>query len=199
MAARGGAIYLSAERLASLSDTMFGVAMTLVVGTLLPSIQTAKGPVLGMLPEIGGELVTLVLSFTIAARYWISQHQRLAMSGVVTPLQTWLHLAFLFLIVLIPISTSLPNLSGAAAARDSVAIYGAHLLLIALVNLLLWIGVHRTTAAHGQIVRASLAVGMLLVALGVGAWRPSLAMYAWFATMASGRAGPAITRWVYGR
>jgi len=176
-------VFLSSDRLASLSDTMFGVAMTLVATTLLPSIEAQRGSVLAMLASMNGELVTVVLSFAISARYWVSQQQRLATTAAVTPLQTWLHLLFLFLIVLIPITTSLPGLAGSNARLSSVMIYGSHLFLIALVNLLLWIEAHRSVAAHLQIVRSSLALLLLGAALVAGAIQPSAAFYAWFAAL----------------
>lgn len=194
----GVSIFLSSDRLASLSDTMFGVAMTLVVTTLLPSIQAHHGSVLDMLPDMTGELVTVVLSFAISARYWVTQQQRLAMTHAVTPLQTWLHLVFLFLIVLIPLSTSLPGLAGSGARLGSVMIYGVHLFLIALVNLLLWIGVHRTVVAHVHVVRSSLALALFAAALAVGAMRPDLALYLWFAVLATPLLGRHLARRLYG-
>jgi uncharacterized membrane protein len=186
---------ITADRLASLSDTMFGVAMTLVVTTLLPSMQAHTGPLPDLLPAIRGELITVVLSFAISARYWITQQQRLAMTGVPTQLQTLLHLIFLFLIVLIPITTSLPGLTGGSARVISVTIYGVHLLLIALVNLALWITVHRAAAAHEQVMRSSLAAGLLAVALVVGVFRPADAMYVWFVVFAAPALGRVMTRW----
>jgi uncharacterized membrane protein len=179
------AVFLSSDRLASLSDTMFGVAMTLVATTLLPSIQAHTGSILALLPAIRGELFTVVLSFMISARYWVSQQQRLAMTDVVTPFQTALHLLFLFLIVLVPISTSLDGLTGSGARRDSVIIYGTHLTLLALVNVLLWIKIHRAASARLQMTQSSLALGLLMVALVVGAIRPRLAVYAWFTVLAT--------------
>jgi uncharacterized membrane protein len=180
----GAEVFLSSDRLASLSDTMFGVAMTLVATTLLPAIETHKGSVFDMWREIDGELIAVVLSFVISARYWVLQQQRLAMTRSLTPRQTWLHLAFLFLIVLVPISTSLPGLTGSDAVRGSVMIYGVHLTLIAFVNLLLWVGVHRSVGAHQQVVRSSLALAMLAAALALGAWRPDFALYGWIAVLA---------------
>jgi uncharacterized membrane protein len=194
----GSSIFLSSDRLASLSDTMFGVAMTLVVTTLLPSVQAHKGSVIDMLPGMSGELFTVVLSFAISARYWVSQQQRLAMTGSVTPLQTRLHLMFLFLIVLVPISTSLDGLTGSGANRGSVIIYGAHLSLIALVNLLLWIQVHRTAAAHLQIVRSSLALALFAAGLAVGLIRAGFAEYVWFAVFAIPLPARYVTRRLYG-
>jgi uncharacterized membrane protein len=176
----GDSIFLTSDRLASLSDTMFGVAMALVVTTLLPSVQAYKGAVIGVLPNLNGELIAIVLSFAISARYWVFQQQRLAMTSTVTPLQTLLHLTFLFLVVLIPISTSLSGLTGSGARLVPVMIYGSHLFLLALVNLLLWVEVHRDVGAHLQIVQSSIAVSLLVAALAVAAMRPSLALYVWF-------------------
>jgi uncharacterized membrane protein len=194
----GVPIFLSADRLASLSDTMFGVAMTLVVTTLLPSIQAHKGAVLDMLPDMNDELITVVLSFAISARYCVFQQQRLAATTSVTPFQTWLHLAFLFLIVLVPISTSLNGLTGSEAKFGPVMIYGTHLFLIALLNLVLWIEVHRTVDAHLQIVRSCLALAVFAVALAVGAMRPGLALYLWFAVLATRPLAPYLTRRFFG-
>jgi uncharacterized membrane protein len=177
--------YLSCERLGSLSDTMFGVAMTLVATTLLPTIQTHKGSTFDLLQNMSGELVTVVLSFGISARYWISQQQRLAIQRAVTQRQTWLNLVFLFLIVLIPISTSLPGLAGPEAIRSSVTVYGAHLALIATINLLLWRELRHNPRARDGAKRSGLALAFFLAALAVGSIYPSLAFFLWIGASAT--------------
>lgn len=190
---------LSSDRLASLSDTMCGVAMTLVATTLLPAVQGHNVSAVQMLREMSGALVSVVLSFVIAARYWLAQQQRLSVTASVTPRQTLLHLIFLFLIVLVPISTSLPGLAGSDAVLSSVMIYGVHLTSIALVNLLLWIEVHQMVAVHRPLVQSSLAFGLFVVALAVGALRPGLAMYVWFAVLATPRLGRYLADLLYAR
>lgn len=194
----GVSTFLSSDRLASLSDTMFGVAMTLVATTLLPSVEAHKGSPLDLLPSISGELASVVLSFAISARYWVSQQQRLAMTRAITARQTLLHLVFLFLIVLMPISLSFPGLVGAGASKAAVMIYGAHLTLIALVNLLLWIEVHRNVAAHQQIVRSSLALAVFLAALPIGAAQPRLAVYVWLVVFVMQPFSRLLTQRLYG-
>jgi uncharacterized membrane protein len=77
-------IFLSSDRLASLSDTMFGVAMTLLATTLIPSVQTLAGSALDMLRAISEPLTAVALSFAISGAYWISQQCRLAMTRSVT-------------------------------------------------------------------------------------------------------------------
>jgi len=140
------------------------VAMTLVVTTLLPSIQAHKGSVLDSCPICRGtrhhraHLCYLRQILGVAAATAGGDRH-----GHVTP-------------SLVPISTSLPGLAGSSAIQGSVMIYGAHLTLIALVNLLLWIEVHRSVVARLQIVRASPALILFVAALGVGAMRPALAL-----------------------
>ena len=53
---RVGSGFLSSDRLASLSDTIFGVAMTLLATTLLPYAATLKGSALDMLRDMEGAL-----------------------------------------------------------------------------------------------------------------------------------------------
>jgi uncharacterized membrane protein len=114
----------------------------------------------------------------------------------VTPLQALLNFIFLFLIVLLPISTGLWGRSSTTPAV--VMIYGTHLALIASLNLLLWINVHRGVAAHAQIVRSSLALALFVMALAIGATRPYIAPYLWFAAFAISLLSRNFTRRLYG-
>ncbi|MBV9749123.1 MAG: DUF1211 domain-containing protein [Acetobacteraceae bacterium] len=194
----GSSTFLSSDRLASLSDTMFGVAMTLIVTTLLPSIQASKGSALTLLRELHGELTAVVFSFAISGIYWISQQQRLAKTASVTPQQTVLHLVFLFLIVLVPISTSLSGTFGADTELTPVVIFGTHITLLAIVNLLLWVDVHRNVAVHPQIVRSSLVLSLFVTGMAVGAVWPDLAQYFWLLSFAVPLLRSSVTRYIYG-
>jgi uncharacterized membrane protein len=157
---------LSSDRMISLSDTIFGVAMTLQASTLLPSILTLTGSVLSIIHDMQGQFIAVALGFAISGSYWVVQQRRLAMTRTVTPLQTLLHFLFLFLFVLLPFSTGIWGQYG--ETRPVVVIYGSHLMLIALVNLLLWIDMHRSVASHAQIVRSSFALALFVLALVLG-------------------------------
>jgi uncharacterized membrane protein len=172
---------LTSDRLANLSDGMFSVAMTLLATTLILPVQSLTGSAFNMLHDIGGALSSVVLSFAISSTYWLSERRQLTMSSVVTPRQTVLHFVFLFLIVLLPISTAL---SGRGAAVPVVLIYGTHLVLLALVNLLLWGEVHRKPLAQIRIPGAFLTLASFLAALAIGVVRPDLAQYFWYAGFA---------------
>jgi hypothetical protein len=62
-------LFLSPDRLASLSDTMFGVAMTLFATTLVPYVETYKGSPLDMLSDKSGHLGAVVLRFARSIRH----------------------------------------------------------------------------------------------------------------------------------
>ncbi len=177
---------------------MFGVAMTLIVTTLLPSIQASKGSALTLLREMHGELTAVVFSFAISGIYWISQQQRLAKKASVTAQQTVLHLVFLFLIVLVPISTSLSGTFGADTTLTSVVIFGTHITLLAVVNLLLWVDVHRSVAVHLHVVRSSLVLSLFVIGTAVGIARPSVAQYFWLLSFAVPLLRTNLTRHIYG-
>jgi uncharacterized membrane protein len=104
-------------------------------------------------------------------------------------------LVFLFLIILLPISTSL---SGSRALTPSVVtIYGTHLVLIGFVNLLLWIEVHRRAAAHVWVVGSSLLLALFVAALAIGEVHPAIAKYMWFAGFAVPLLSRHLARLVY--
>jgi uncharacterized membrane protein len=192
----GKSAFLSSARMSSLSDTIFGVAMTLQASTMLPSILTLKGSAVDILHELRAQVIAVALGFAISGSYWVVQQRRLEMSQTITALQTLLHFLFLFLFVLLPVSTAIWGQYG--ETRPLVVIYGTHLMLIALVNLLLWMDVHRSTAAHAQIVRSVVALSLFVVALVLGAVKPVTAPYLWFAVFATSFIGPNLARRLYG-
>jgi hypothetical protein len=162
---------------------MFGVAMTLLATTLVPHVEQLTGSALEMMKSLREPLGAVVLSFAVAAIYWISQQRRLSMTELLTPWQMTLNLVFLFLIVMLPISTGLFAHSGSTAA--SVVIFGSHLTLISATNLALWIGVHRRVEAWPAVVPASLALAVLGGGLAMGLVHPGLAQYLWYAALAA--------------
>ena len=108
---------LTGERLASLSDTMFGDSMTLLATTLVPDIEVLKGSAADMIRTLSEPLMGVVLSHAVADIYWTSQQRRLTMTKVLHDWQTLLPLVLLFVIGLLPISTGLFVRNGAMRPR----------------------------------------------------------------------------------
>src|SRR5690242_15194261 len=125
------------RRLESLSNTVFGVAMTLLAYDLPKAGEFTSEPNWTDLYHLySGRLSGLILSFIIAGLFWISHHRRLARQSHGNRGVVILNLFFLLSIILLPETNGLYGsyrLSSAVAA-----LYGLHLTVIAALNAWLW-------------------------------------------------------------
>jgi uncharacterized membrane protein len=170
---------------------MFGVAMTLLAAALVPQAEQLNGSALQMVNAMAEPLSAVALSFGVAAIYWISQQRRLSLLEQLSARQIALHLGFLFLIMLLPISTGIFARRQSAAAP--VAIYGLHVTLIAVVNLALWLDVHRRVAVWLAVIPSAVAAVTLGAGCAIGLFYPAVAQYVWYAALAI----PFVTRSVH--
>lgn len=180
------------QRLASLSDCVFAVAMTLLAFSVrIPEQgldrEKLPGELVGMLRESYG----LVLSFAITAMFWLGQVRlfhslRQATVGLFYP--TVLQL---FWIVLLPISTSLWT---RIETRETVLVMGTNLALIALAGLVMWIYCHHKRLFESAAVGRSTVVGLVghvfpllvfAISLVVTLWTPVLGDKLWWGAFAT--------------
>jgi uncharacterized membrane protein len=125
------------RRLEALSNTVFGVAMTLL------AYDIPKGQVFTVAPNwtaiwhaYSSHLSTLLLSFGVAGIFWFSHQRRLAYAPEASRLAVIVNLLFLLSIILLPVTTRLYGTY--PDAGDIIALYGLHLMLISAINVLLW-------------------------------------------------------------
>jgi len=100
----------SIHRLAGISDGIFAVGMTLLVLTLaVPRVSEVKGEsdlgqaLLNLLPAI----VTYFMSFITLGIFWVGQQTQLTQVERSNRDYTWINLAFLLFVTLVPFSTAL--------------------------------------------------------------------------------------------
>jgi len=181
------------RRLESLSNTIFGVAMTLLAYDLpkagdfksLPGWTDPAGEPIKSLPDwtdlyhlYAGRLSGLVLSFIIAGLFWFSHHRRLmrhphGSRGVVI-----LNLLFLLSIILLPVVN---GLYGSYRMSSPVAVlYGLDLTAIAGFNAVLWWLATRGGKPHPDLWAAIFPVMVFLPCTGVALYAPQYVAYFWF-------------------
>ena len=121
----------SVERLAALSDGIFAVAMTLLVLDLhLPAhaaIRTEESlwhALAGMAPQ----LITYLMSFLTLAIFWNGQQVQLNRLARADRHFTWVHMAFLFAVSIMPFSTKL--LAEFIDYRTALVCYWGNVLLL---------------------------------------------------------------------
>jgi uncharacterized membrane protein len=144
-------------RLAALSDGIFAVAMTLLVlGIHVPAATVLHGEqplwaggswqseaqLLSTLAPLGPQLLTYFMSFLTLGIFWAGQQTQLNQFARSDHRLTWIHLAFLLAVVLMPFSTSF--LAGYITYRLPMAIYWFNLLML---GLLLFISLTYATRA----------------------------------------------------
>jgi TMEM175 potassium channel family protein len=133
----------SLERLAALSDGIFAVAMTLLVLGLsvrvssvlhparplwAPGALTPEHVVWDVLRLLAPHLLTYLISFLTLGIFWVGQQTQLNQFRLSNRDLTWIHLAFLFGVSLMPFSTML--LADYITYRLAVAVYWLNIVLL---------------------------------------------------------------------
>jgi uncharacterized membrane protein len=143
----------SLERMAALSDGIFAVAMTLLVLDLrtpladanarltTPSLWTSAGlgkelALLAALGQLVPHFLPYAMSFLTLGIFWVGQQTQLAYFVTSNRHLTWLHLAFLLAVSLMPFSTGL--LAEFITYRIALCMYWLHLLLLGCILFASW-------------------------------------------------------------
>jgi uncharacterized membrane protein len=167
------------RRLESLSNTIFGVAMTLLAYDLPKAGQFKNSPDWTDLYQLyGARLSGLILSFIIAGVFWFSHHSRPARQPYGSRSVVVLNLLFLLSIILLPVTN---GLYGSYGMSNAVAVlYGLHLTVIAMLNAGLWWLVNRDGRHRPEFMGSVFPILVLLPGTLVALFAPRYAQYLWF-------------------
>jgi uncharacterized membrane protein len=129
----------SVERLAAISDGIFAVAMTLLVldlrepaRELIHREQDLWHSLFGMFPQF----IAYLMSFLTLAIFWNGQQAQLNRFARTNRHLTWIHMAFLFAVSVMPFSTRL--LADFINYRTALLCYWGNILLLGVVLYLSW-------------------------------------------------------------
>jgi len=121
----------SVERLAALSDGIFGVAMTLLLLELrVPARELVhnEADLWRALAGLTPQLLVYLMSFITLGIFWVGQQTQLNHLDRSDRHLTWIHLAFLFAVTLLPFSTRL--LAEFITYRAALITYWVNLVLL---------------------------------------------------------------------
>src|ERR1700686_4850754 len=114
----------SLERLAALSDGVFAVAMTLLMLDLRAPAASAvhsEHDLMAALLALAPNIATYLMSFLTLGIFWVGQQAGFNFMAHSNRDFTWLHIAFLVAVTLLPFSTAL--LSAFPEYRTALLIY----------------------------------------------------------------------------
>lgn len=129
----------SVERLAALSDGIFGVAMTLLLLDLhVPAKELIhhEADLRGALLNLCPQLFVYLMSFITLGIFWVGQQTQLNNLTKSDRHLTWIHLAFLFPVTLLPFSTRL--LAEFITYRTALLAYWFNILLLGVLLYFCW-------------------------------------------------------------
>lgn len=176
--AEQGEAFFESRRIEQLSNTIFGVAMTLLAYGFPKEQFTSGAPDWRSIArEYVPHLVALLLGFIVAGLFWFSHQRRLAYTPDMTRASVLVNLLFLLSIVALPATTGLYGAYPDAA--DIILLYACHLALIALLNLVLWWMAVSPNRDWHHIGAPAVAAVIFVLATVVAAFVPHAARYAW--------------------
>jgi uncharacterized membrane protein len=121
----------SLERLAALSDGVFGVALTLLVLDLhVPAVEAvhSEHDLWRALVALSPRLLPYVMTFMTVGIFWLGQQTQLNVFARGDRNLTWIHIAFLLVVTLTPFSTAL--LAQFITYRIALVAYWLNILLL---------------------------------------------------------------------
>jgi uncharacterized membrane protein len=134
----------SVERLAALSDGLFAFAMTILVLDLkTPAAEAvhSETELRQALCAMGPTVLIYLMSFLTLGIFWVGQQTQLNAVEKSDRNLTWLHLAFLFLVTLLPFSTRV--LAEFVHYRTALIGYWLNILCLGAVLYATWGYAHR--------------------------------------------------------
>jgi uncharacterized membrane protein len=166
------------RRLEMLSNTIFGVAMTLLAYDLPKASSFKQAPTwMGLINVYAQPVIALMISFIVAGSFWFSHHRRLAEAPEGSRGVVFLNLIFLLSIILLPVTN---GLYGAYRLDGVLAVlYGFHLTLIAAVNALLWLLALRGRHDPQLLAIALVPVVVFVIGTATASVAPKAAQFIW--------------------
>ncbi|WP_035727238.1 TMEM175 family protein [Bradyrhizobium murdochi] len=166
------------RRLEMLSNTIFGVAMTLLAYDLPKASSFTQAPDWhDVLRVYAQPVIALTISFVVAGLFWFSHHRRLAVAPEAGRGVVFLNLFFLLSIIILPVTNGLYGVY----RLDSVVavIYGFHLLVIAALNAVLWVLALRGRHDPQLLAPALFPVCVFVLGTAMAFVEPRVAQYVW--------------------
>ena len=162
------------DRIAALSDGVFAIAMTLIVLEIRvpdPGPIRSEQDLWNALLTLGPRLVTYLLSFLTLGIFWNAQQTQLNLFASADRDLSWLQLAFLATVALMPFSTSL--LADFITFRLALAAYWANIFLLGVIVYLALIYAEGhgllntdTTAEMTRVIKRRIVAAQALYAFG---------------------------------
>jgi uncharacterized membrane protein len=136
--------HISKNRLETLVDGIFAIAMTLLVLGISPprpqeSVATAVLP--GMIESLVPQVFLFIIAFLVLALFWLGHHRQFHFVHKIDPTLWWINVLILIAIVFVPFSTDLAG--DYPAVTDATLLFHANMFIVGLLFTFQWHHIRR--------------------------------------------------------
>ena len=136
--------HISKNRMETLVDGIFAIAMTLLVLGISPprppvSVATAVLPY--MMASLIPQVFIYIVSFLVLAFFWLGHHRQFHFVHRIDPALLWINILILIAIVFVPFSTDLAG--DYPAVMDATLLFHANMFIVGLLFTIQWHQIRR--------------------------------------------------------
>ena len=131
--------HISKNRLETLVDGIFAIAMTLLVlGISPPKPQESLAPavLLDMIISLVPQVFLFIIAFLVLALFWLAHHRQFHFVYLVDPTLVWINVLLLISIVFVPFSTDIAG--DYPDVLSAVLLFHANMLIIGFLFAFQW-------------------------------------------------------------
>jgi uncharacterized membrane protein len=131
--------HIAKNRLETLVDGIFAIAMTLLVLTITPPrppLAEAAALLPGMILQLVPQILSFAIAFLVLGIFWLEHHRQFHFVRRVDPSLLWINIFLLISIVFIPFSTDVAG--DYATVRIAVLLFNINIVIVGLIYAIQW-------------------------------------------------------------
>jgi uncharacterized membrane protein len=142
--AEGLEYHIAKNRLETLVDGIFAIAMTLLVLGInppKPDVSLAQSVLPGMIEDLIPQVFLFIVAFLVLALFWLGHHRQFHFVHRIDPALLWINILILIAIVFVPFSTDLAG--DYPAVTDAALLFHANMFIVGILFTFQWDHIRR--------------------------------------------------------
>ena len=131
--------HIAKNRLETLVDGIFAIAMTLLVLTIAPprppleeAAALLPGMILGLVPQI----LSFAIAFLVLGIFWLEHHRQFHVVRLVDPRLLWINIFLLISIAFVPFTTDVAG--DYATVQIAVLLFNVNIVIVGIIYAIQW-------------------------------------------------------------
>ena len=136
--------HISKNRLETLVDGIFAIAMTLLVLGISPprpQDSLAQSVLPGMIESLVPQVFLFIVAFLVLALFWLGHHRQFHFVHKIDPILLWINILILIAIVFVPFSTDLAG--DYPAVTDAMLLFHTNMFIVGVLFTFQWHHIRR--------------------------------------------------------